>query len=53
MAEQVTEEELRLLKSFREIGLTPKADTKEDLERWIHSQGKGRRQTAGHTARRT
>ncbi|XP_070175583.1 paraneoplastic antigen-like protein 5 [Littorina saxatilis] len=49
MAEQVTEEELRLLKSFREIGLTPKADTKEDLERWIHSQGKGRRQTAGHT----
>ncbi|XP_070184626.1 paraneoplastic antigen Ma3 homolog [Littorina saxatilis] len=39
MAEQVTEEELRLLKSFRELGLTPKADTKEDLERWIHSQG--------------
>ena len=36
MAEdQTTKDELRLLNSFRELGVIPKADTKEVLEGWM------------------
>lgn len=37
MAQQqaVSEEEKKLLEAFRTLGLHPKADTKEDLERWM------------------
>lgn len=32
---EVTEEERRLLDSFRQLGVAPKADSKEDLQRWL------------------
>lgn len=35
MAEELSEDEKRLLAAFRELGTQPKADTKEDLQRWM------------------
>nr|KAG5705225.1 hypothetical protein BaRGS_011251 [Batillaria attramentaria] len=32
---EITEEEKKLLASFRQLGVQPKADTKEDLQAWI------------------
>ncbi|KAK7461209.1 hypothetical protein BaRGS_00038744 [Batillaria attramentaria] len=32
---EITEEEKKLLVSFRQLGVQPKADTKEDLQAWI------------------
>ena len=33
--DNITEEEERMIKSFRELGIKPKADTKEELGNWL------------------
>jgi len=46
MAADITEEEIRLLESFRALKLKPKADTPDDLRRWL-DESKQVKQEAG------